>query len=418
MKRICRLLFFVLTFIFQGGLVSANAPSHIALSWSENPQTTQTITWKTDAETTGGQVQYWKLVSGQPAAVQITDAQAEGVASNWGTFTVHTAVVRNLSSGTQYAYRVGSGEEWGAVNTFTTAERQTKVFRFLIFGDSQSINYDTWGDTLHQAYQAQPAAAFFINMGDLVDRGADYGQWYDWFNASAGVIDHIPCMPLVGNHETYAVPGGFSSPSLFTAQFKVPQNGPAELLGQTYSFNYGDVHFVMLDTQIGEESSFVPDMLEQQKTWLEADLAAASQKWTLVFLHRPLYNHRGGENTALRKALLPIIDQYRVDAVFSAHDHTYARSYPLYEKQVQTDGRQGAVHVATGRSGSKTYADSSRREEDAFFYNPQAEPNYLAVEVAANNLTVRVYHTGGELIDEWKLEKPAIPAALPERKAL
>ena len=417
-KRTFRFLLFVLVLLFQSGFASANNPSHIALSWSEDPHTTQTITWKTDADTAVGQVRYWQVMSGQPAGVQLADAQTENVESNWGPFMLHTAVLKNLAPGTQYAYQVGADEEWSTVSTFATAGWRSKAFRFLIFGDSQSIHYDTWSDTLQQAYQAQPTAAFFINMGDLVDRGADYGQWYDWFNAAAGVINRIPCMPLVGNHETYALPGGFTRPLLFTAQFKVPQNGPTGLQGQVYSFNYGDVHFVMLDTQIGEERSFTPDMLEEQKAWLAADLASVTQKWTLIFLHRPLYNHRGGENTALRKALLPIIDQYHVDAVFSAHDHTYARSYPLYEGQIQADGRQGTIHIATGRSGSKTYADSAKSELDDFFYNPQAEPNYLSVEVENENLTVRAYQADGSLIDEWRLEKVANPAALTERKAL
>lgn len=407
MKSIGRLLLLAFILFFQNGFASANAPSHIALSWSEDPQTTQTITWKTDIATVGGQVQYWQLTPGNPASVQLADAQTESVESNWGPFMLHTAVLKNLAPGTQHAYRVGNGEEWSAVSTFTTADRQTKPFRFLIFGDSQSVNYDTWAGTLHQAYQAHPSAAFFINMGDLIDCGADYGQWYDWFNAAAGVIDHIPCMPLVGNHETYAVPNGFSRPSLFTIQFKVPQNGPEGLRGQTYSFDYGNVHFVMLDTQRGEERSFAPDMLERQAAWLAADLANVTQKWTLIFLHRPLYNHRGSANAVVKEAFLPIIDQYHVDAVFSAHDHTYARSYPFYDGQLQSEGQPGTVHVATGRSGSKTYADSKAREEDVFFYNPQEEPNYLLVEAKEESLIVRVYHASGGLLDEWRLEKTA-----------
>ena len=143
MKRTFRFLLFVLVLLFQSGFASANNPSHIALSWSEDPHTTQTITWKTDADTAVGQVRYWQVMSGQPAGVQLADAQTESVESNWGPFMLHTAVLKNLAPGTQYAYRVGSGEEWSAVSTFTTADRQTKPFRFLIFGDSQSVNYDT-----------------------------------------------------------------------------------------------------------------------------------------------------------------------------------------------------------------------------------------------------------------------------------
>jgi hypothetical protein len=392
-------------FISSGGMVAKATPSHITLTWTGDARTTQTITWKTDVNTQDGQVQYWELIPGTFREQQTLAAQVERIDSNWGEFNVHTATLTGLKPGMRYVYRVGSAESWSEQYHFITAPVKTYRYKFLVFGDSQSVNYDTWRTTLHQAYQANSDAAFFVNMGDLVDVGQEYGQWYAWFNAAHGVLENIPCMPLVGNHEAYAPGGKFAMPTLFTDQFKLPMNGPAGLKGQVYSFDYGDVHFVMLDTQISEEGRFIPDMLEKQKIWLEDDLAATKQKWKLVFVHRALYNNKAAGNSMIQTAFAPIIDKYHADIVFTAHDHVYAHTYPLYGGMAVDSPSGGTIYVATGRSGSKTYSDSIAKDWNNFFYNPLDEPNYLTVEVEGGSLTVKAFKQSGGLIDAWSITK-------------
>ena len=68
----------------------------------------------------------------------------------------------------------------------------------------------------------------------------------------------------------------------------MPQNGPEGLKGQVYSYDYGPVHFVVLDSQ-EEEQKKHGDILKIQQTWLEADLAASKAKWKIVFFHKPPY---------------------------------------------------------------------------------------------------------------------------------
>ncbi|MBU2699366.1 hypothetical protein Ga0466249_000445 [Sporomusaceae bacterium BoRhaA] len=396
--------------ILPGRMVAECAPSHITLTWTGDTQTTQTITWKTDVNTQDGQVQYQEFMPEKFGEQQTLTAQVERVDSNWGEFNVHTATLTGLKPGTRYVYRVGNEGSWSEQYHFATAPTNPCYFKFLVFGDSQSVNYDTWHTTLHQAYQANSDAAFSVNMGDLVDVGQEYGQWYDWFNAAHGVLENIPCMPLVGNHETYAPGGRIAMPTLFTDQFKLPMNGPAGLKGQVYSFDYGNAHFVMLDTQIGEEGRFVPDMLEKQKMWLEDDLAATKQKWKLVFVHRALYNNKAEGNSMLQAGFAPIIDKYHADIVFTAHDHVYAHTYPLYGGTAVNNPATGTIYVATGRSGSKTYADSIAKEWDNFFYNPLAEPNYLTVEAKGSLLTIKAFRQSGGLIDAWSIDKKSGPS--------
>ena len=386
----------------------AFAAEHLTLTWAGDPQTSQTITWKTEEAARGNQIQY-REAKGEsfiPQDAKVLTGETEELSTNLGMEYIHSLTITGLKPGTSYLYRWGDGETWSEVHSFKTAPLHSSNFTFLVFGDSQSSNYDVWRNTLQQAYQATPQSAFFINAGDLVDVGQDYAQWKAWFAGAQGVVDQIPIMPIAGNHESYTPERKFSMPTLFTAQFKLPLNGPEGLKGQVYSFDYGDVHFSMLDSQEGEQRNFVPEMLAWQKDWLERDLAATNKKWKVVFTHRPPYNNkwsRDGGN--IRSAFVPIFDKYHVDVVFSGHDHVYARTYPLYNDQVVESTEQGTVYVATGRSGTKYYHDVVSKDWNNFFYNPKEEPNYIRVEVEEGRVIISAYTQQGLLIDTWRIEK-------------
>ena len=379
------------------------APEQIVLTWSEESATTQTISWKMD--TGAGLVQYGEAAA-RPAAVgafRTVPAQAAVLATNLGEVKQFTATLRQLRPGVRYTYRVGDGVTWSAWRSFRTAPYQSSKVKFLVFGDSQSVTYQLWGNTLKKALQANPDAAFMVNMGDLVDVGQDYGQWKGWLEAGQGVIDSIPVVPVVGNHETYTPNRTYSRPQLFTSQLSLPRNGPAELRGQVYSLEYGDVHVAVLDSQMGEERAFVPYSLFLQQEWLKKDLAHSRKPWNIVLTHRPFYGNRKAKDSAiLRNAFVPILQEAKVDVVFTAHEHVYARSVPL---DGNGNGFPGTVHVATGRSGTKTYPDPAQQVWNESFYNPLDEPNYLTVEVGRNVLLVKAFKASGVLLDMWSLHK-------------
>lgn len=394
--------------IFATPQDAGDIPDHVTLTWAGDPQTTQTITWRSNVTIVSGLVQYGEAIAGEafPGNSITVAAAVAPLSTNLGDMNIHSVTLTGLKPGTRYLYRVGNESGWSEPSAFTTPAVNNSGFKFLVFGDSQSINYDVWRITLHQAYQANPEAVFFINVGDLVDVGQDYAQWDAWFAAIQGVSDIIPIMPLTGNHEAYTPQRQFSMPLFFTAQFKLPSNGPDGLRGQVYSFDYKDVHFIMLDSQESEEERFVPAMLERQKIWLEKDLAATDKKWKVVFIHRPPYNNKATDDgNNIRRTFVPILDKYHADIVFTGHDHVYARTYPLRSNAVVANPSQGTIYVATGRSGTKIYKDTLARNWNEFFYNPLDEPNYITVELQGNMLTVKALTQSGSLIDTWTIDK-------------
>ena len=383
----------------QAGL----APKHIILSWTGDAKTTQTITWQTDSPAKG-QIRYAMADNPEfPAAARTIEAQMQEISTNKGIRYVHSVTINGLKPGSHYIYQAGHGTVWSETGQFRTEPQAVEKFTFLILGDSQSTDYNVWGTVLRKAVDSNPGVAFAAHVGDLVDVGQNYAEWDAWFRHTKGVFDSLPLMPAIGNHETYTPERKFSPPVLFKALLALPDNGPQGLEEHSYSFDYANAHFVVLDSQIGEQRQFYPDMLERQAHWLDRDLRQTQKTWKIVLLHRPLYDNKSfQDNLLVRSTLAPLFDKHKVDIVFSGHDHVYARTYKL---QGGKQNLEGTVYVAAGRSGTKTYQTARANPLNEVFYNPLEEPIYLTAKVMSDSIVVKAFSQGGTLIDSWALNK-------------
>jgi hypothetical protein len=105
-------------------------------------------------------------------------------------------------------------------------------------------------------------------------------------------------------------------------------------LSQTYySYDYQNVHFLVMDTDKNSYSSG-----SAQYNFVVNDLQSASQNpnvnWIIVYYHKAMYTspsptsgHPGLFN--LRDTYHALFDQYGVDLVLQAHVHNYQRTFPL-----------------------------------------------------------------------------------------
>lgn len=409
------LLFFLLAlasaFFAVTGCFAAALPDLVHLSWSGDTATTMTISWRADSERFN-RVQYQASAAFSAQAKDMV-ASSRLFKSELGSTRLFHAALVNLLPGTRYIYRVGDGVNWGAAHYFTTAVQDEQKFSFLVFGDSQSVPpYRQWRDTLQAAFRAHPEAKFFLNVGDLVDTGQSGAQWQAWFAASAGVIDTIPAMPVVGNHECYGA-NGSGIPQYFNQLFFLPQNGPSGLENQVYSFSYGSLQLFALDSQQGEQRKARGDIFSSQKKWLDAELAASKSRWKIAFFHKSPYDlHAGNTNLDVKKAFCPTLEKGGVQLVFNGHDHGLSRTFPLMNGIRAPRGKTGTIYMTCGRSGTKTYKDIRAHVQNEFFYNPLDQPNYLLVEVSAEKLTVNSYKTDGTVIDSLQIVS-LLPAPVP-----
>jgi predicted phosphodiesterase len=102
------------------------------------------------------------------------------------------------------------------------------------------------------------------------------------------------------------------------------------LTNQYYSFNYQNIHFLVLSTERPYTKG------SQQYAFAENDLAKASAnpaiKWLVVYYHKLAYSSSTTSPIAipgLRDALHPLFDKYHVDIVLQGHHHAYERTYPI-----------------------------------------------------------------------------------------
>ncbi len=249
-----------------------------------------------------------------------------------GTAYIHRVALSDLTPGTKYHYRVHSDQDVSADGRFRTAPDDLEAsFRFAVIGDGRS-RPDGFKSVADSILKDDPD--FLIYVGDLIRSGTNYSNWHDqYFTPGADLIRNIPIFPVIGNHER----GG--SANSWYYRYITQDNW--------YSFDYGNVHFVVLDSQ--RQGS------RAQEDWLIADLEANKDaKWLFIAIHSHVYSSKGrGVSMRIHEKWTPIFEKYGAQVVFSGHEHHYERSYRRGIYYIITGG--GGVSLGTGEPLSRSY---------------------------------------------------------------
>jgi len=229
-----------------------------------------------------------------------------GVVSGGDTI-VYKSRLSGLSAGTTYHYRVVAGRRFSNDNTFTTAPSDEADFSFGVWADSQGGDFE-------------PTYSLIADMGQNVDIAVACGD------VAAGENNNYLAVRLYFLDRVAANLGPASVPYYVAWGNHDIQNGnamdfvdhPAE--EGNFSFNYSGCHFIC-----------IVDDDKRDYSWVEADLqqaVAEDARHIFVFVHRPPYCELwiDGEED-FRKRLVPLLEDYGVDACFSGHTHEYERGY-------------------------------------------------------------------------------------------
>lgn len=364
--------------------------------------TSRTFMWQSDYAEENPVVEYRQ--AGDDDSLMQLPASSDAFSDDGVTTYIHTAAVSDLKPGTAYEYRVGAGDKRSDWQSFHTA--QGHDFKALIFPDSQSSDYSVWAATAQPAWQRNQDAQFFINMGDLVDNGRDHYQWNAWFDVVGDMIARIPVVPLLGNHETYDKDWKVRMPEAYLHLFALPRIDREKYQNQFYSFDYGDVHFVVLNTQSQELADFEPSLDEDEVAWFKEDMAKTTKKWKIVLMHKDPLQYGFANRPQPReegfspegRLWMPLFDQYGVDAVLSAHLHTYRDRGHI--RNFQRD-ESGPLYLITGVAGNVQYPGLWKQHSLDEYVAPQPETdNYMTLEATDDSLTFRSFLPDGQLLEE------------------
>lgn len=345
---------------------------------TKNSSTSRTIMWNSVVSQPNGVVEF--RIQGEED--WHTVAAKENKVPTFSTALYsHEAHLDELQPGTTYEYRISNQSYKSDIHTFVTASGED--FTALIFPDSQSNDYTDWKHLVASAWTAHHKANFFINMGDLVDNGADLYQWNAWFDATEDMISSIPLAPVLGNHEMYDLGWKNMEPVPYTTFFAVPSNGSSKFNRRYYSFDYNGVHFTVLDTQFVETEDS-DDLKREELEWLKRDLDTTQMAWKVILMHRDSLTYASERNNRtagindIGTVFMPIFDEYHVDLVFSAHLHTY-RNRGHIEDFKRSD--KGPLYILTGVAGNVRYSGLWREHPLDVVVAPQPETdNYLVLE--------------------------------------
>lgn len=291
--------------------------------------------------------------------------------------TEHIIKLSNLTPNTKYYYSVGTSSQAALAggddaHYFVTAPTAAKPTRIWVLGDAGT--YTDAQRSVRDAYAKFTGTRhtdLWLMLGDnAYVEGKDEEYQKAVFDLYPTFLGQSVLWPTIGNHDTA---GSISPPEdlPYYQMFSLPRNAEAGGLASGtedyYSFDYGNIHFVCLDSMTSEVKPDSP-MLK----WLTSDLAANTKQWLIAYWHHPPYTKGSHDSDAesveiaMREHALPILESYGVDLVLTGHSHSYERSFLL-------DGHYGFSDTFSGQH--KKNGGSGRPNEGGAYTKPTLGPS-------------------------------------------
>jgi len=332
-------------------------------------QTAITVRWRTSVAC------YGKVEVGPSSGTYTTASATETCPT-----TEHIIRVTGLSPDTKYYYRIvsstGTVFQGSTDNFFTTVPppSTTRKIRIAAFGDCgrNSATYQDENLTNYRSYlttKGIDAPDAWILMGDnAYSSGTDAEYTTNFFGIyGSNLLKNHKLYPAPGNHDYANNTANKASRSMaYYNNFSTPQSaecgGVASNKPNFYSFDIGNIHFLSLDawgtetdgTHMGTNGT------SQLKTWINNDLAANTQKWTIAYWHHPPYtktSHNSDTETELqniRQNFITYLESRGVDMIICGHSHGYERGYLLRNFTTGWTTFNAGTHAVSTSSGAYT----------------------------------------------------------------
>jgi len=244
----------------------------------------------------------------------------------------------------------------------------------------------TLGDNRYGATNFdETVGQFYCNF--LAD--AETGNWCAGGNSLSNAF-----FPSLGNHDYNDGSGLNEYLNYFTLPGSDVATSGTSGSERYYDFIRGSVHFFVIDSEGALNSS---SDKTAQMNWLQAQLAASSAPWKVVYFHHPPYSSaQHGSTTGMQWPF----GAWGADAVISGHDHTYER--------ILADG---IVYFVNGLGGSDIYGFKHKTVPGS---QVRYNSDYGAMRVDASDtaITFEFIDLSGTTIDTYTVSNSTANTAL------
>lgn len=389
---------------FNDGADANGNPLYIKLGVSNNPESTQSITWLSSVAATkpetvvafAEKAEYEKngVLSEFIGVNDVSEMSSSASVEQNYAVRINRATLTDLKANTEYVYKVGDGEKMSELKSFKTTAKGAPV-NFFVIGDTQATDTTNTDNIKATLANSGKNYAFGIQTGDFVDNGGNYIMWENIAKVfSDSILGSTSMIQVLGNHEYYGDDTGANAGLYFNLPGATTEGAP-----DCYSTQYGNVYVAVIN--YGSEKSY-----EEAAKWIKADAAKSSAQWKILTVHQPAYTtNPGGTTLDTMRIFRSLCDEVGFDIMFSGHDHSYARTKPMVGGKVN---EEGTTYYICGSTGEKSY--DIIKNDNYNFDCLDGEYNAIFLTVSATDTTLEVttydqQADGANIIDTFSKTK-------------
>ena len=308
---------------------------------------------------------------------------SRGTSIQYHNNSVHHHVITNtLSQSTRYFFKICNSPR---IDSFISPKTSFPL-KIAIYGD---MGIENSNNTIHSLKNKD--LDLFLHIGDISyadDRGyeignnPEYEDVYDSFLSAVNIFsNNRPYMVAPGNHDIschsvsdIGCDENLRNFTAFNSRFRMPSDESGGIKNLWYSFDFGPVHFISINTESDYPGSpvspnsffFVPKAggFGDQIEWLESDLQKVNRRktpWIIVYGHRPMYNQLLTDwplttKSNIKKVFEPLFHKYNVDIYFAGHVHANERNAKILNGK---KNENGIYHITIGSPGCIEKIDTS-----------------------------------------------------------
>ena len=365
--------------------------------------------------------------------------------------TEHEIEITGLSDASTYYYSISdqngvivpaSSDLYFKTHPIIGAETPIRAW---VLGDPGTANQNQRNvRDAYYNYTGTEHTDMILFLGDNAYGSGTDAQYQDamFENMYEDKLKNTIAWSTLGNHDGYTADSGTQTGpyyDIFTFPKAGESGGIASGTEAFYSFDYGNIHFIVLESY--ETSRAVGGPMYQ---WAKMDIQNTSAQWIIVMFHHPPYTKgshdsdndfdSAGSLKEMRENFLPMLEDNGVDLVLSGHSHSYERSFFInghygksntfdpsthiiangngdgksngdgeYEKDLCPPmANKGAVYITTGSAGKIT--GNGSLNHNAMYYSAK-DLGSTVLEVNGDTLNIKFVRETGAIDDYFTILK-------------